>query len=73
MEDINSMNFNRQKFFIGLMARLQRFLRPQTPIPGLYLTGQDVCTCGVGGALVSGFLTASTITRSNLLMKALGR
>lgn len=51
----------------------QRFLRPQTPVPGLYLTGQDVCTCGVGGALVSGFLTASTITRSNLLMKALGR
>ncbi len=49
----------------------QRFLRPQTPIEGLYLTGQDVCTCGVGGALVSGFLTASAITRSNLLMDVL--
>ncbi|MCR9159041.1 MAG: phytoene desaturase family protein [Nannocystaceae bacterium] len=49
----------------------QRFLRPQTPVSGLYLTGQDVCTCGVGGALVSGFLTASAITRSNMLMDVL--
>ncbi len=49
----------------------QRFLRPQTPVDGLYLTGQDVCTCGVGGALVSGFLTASAITRSNILMDVL--
>ena len=49
----------------------QRFLKPQTPVRGLYLTGQDICTCGVGGALVSGFLTASAITRSNLLMDVL--
>jgi len=49
----------------------QRFLKPQTPVPGLYLTGQDVCTCGVGGALVSGFLTASAITRTNLLMNVM--
>jgi all-trans-retinol 13,14-reductase len=49
----------------------QRFLRPKTPVEGLFLTGQDICTCGVGGALVSGFLTASAITRSNLLMDVL--
>ncbi len=49
----------------------QRFLRPQTPVGGLYLTGQDVCTCGVGGALVSGFLTASAITKQNMLMSVL--
>ena len=46
----------------------QRFLRPRTPVDGLYLTGQDICTCGVGGALVSGFLTASSMLGENLLM-----
>ena len=25
----------------------QRWLRPQTPIPGLFLTGQDIASCGV--------------------------
>ncbi|MCX4243755.1 phytoene desaturase family protein [Paraliomyxa miuraensis] len=49
-----------------------RFLRPRTPLRGLYLTGQDIVTCGVGGALLSGFLTASAITGENLVMKTLG-
>lgn len=49
----------------------QRFLKPKTPVAGLYLTGQDICTCGVGGALVSGFLTASTLTKENLVQKVL--
>jgi all-trans-retinol 13,14-reductase len=50
----------------------QRFLRPKTPLRNLWLTGQDICTCGVGGALLSGFLTASAITGENLVMKTLG-
>lgn len=50
----------------------QKFLRPKTPLRNLYLTGQDICTCGVGGALLSGFLTASAITGENLVMKTLG-
>ncbi len=45
----------------------QRFLRPATPIRGLYLTGQDIVSCGVGGALMAGVLTASAILRRNLL------
>lgn len=49
----------------------QRLLRPKTPIKDLWLTGQDVVTCGVGGALLSGFLTASAITGENLVMKAM--
>lgn len=49
----------------------QKLLRPKTPIKDLWLTGQDVVTCGVGGALLSGFLTASAITGENLVMKAL--
>ena len=44
-----------------------RELRPQTAIPGLYLTGADICTAGVGGALMAGVLTASVIARRNLL------
>ena len=43
------------------------FLKPQTPIKNLYLTGQDVVTVGIGGALMSGVLTASAITKSNLI------
>ncbi len=44
-----------------------RHLRPHTPVRGLYLTGADVCTAGVGGALMAGVLTATAITRRNLL------
>ena len=36
-------------------------LRPKTSIGGLYLTGQDICTLGVSGALSSGVMTASVI------------
>jgi phytoene dehydrogenase-like protein len=36
----------------------QDWLKPKTEIPGLYLTGQDVLTCGVVGAMVAGLLTA---------------
>lgn len=45
----------------------QGFLKPATPIPGLYLTGQDIATCGVAGAMFGGVLTASTLMRSELL------
>jgi all-trans-retinol 13,14-reductase len=45
------------------------FLKPQTPIENLYLTGQDTVTCGVGGALASGMFTASVIEKKNLMKK----
>ncbi len=48
----------------------QRFLRPRTPIRGLYLTGQDVVTCGLAAALAAGYLTASVILGRNLLKQA---
>jgi all-trans-retinol 13,14-reductase len=44
----------------------QKFLRPKTPIKNLWLTGQDVVSCGVGGALASGMLTAAAITGKNM-------
>lgn len=39
----------------------QSWVKPQTPIAGLYLTGQDILFCGVASALMSGAMTASTI------------
>ena len=45
----------------------ENWLRPQTKIPGLYLTGQDVVTCGVAGALLGGSICASAILKKNLL------
>lgn len=39
----------------------QHWLHSQTPIKNLYLTGADIVTAGVGGALMGGVLTASRI------------
>lgn len=45
----------------------QRWLRPRTPVKGLYLTGSDICSAGVGGALFGGVLTASAVLGKNLI------
>ncbi|XP_014674280.1 PREDICTED: putative all-trans-retinol 13,14-reductase isoform X2 [Priapulus caudatus] len=65
-----------QNYYVGysrgeiymLDHHLERFkmdaclmLRPETKIPGLYMTGQDVFTCGVVGALNAGLATASAV------------
>jgi all-trans-retinol 13,14-reductase len=50
-----------------------RWLRPRTAVRGLWLTGQDVVTCGVAGALAAGYVTASAILGRNLLAAATGR
>jgi len=39
----------------------QDWLRPKTDIPGLYLTGQDILTCGVVGAMIGGLVTTLAI------------
>ena len=39
----------------------QKWLGPRTRIPGLWLTGQDVLTCGVSGAMMAGLLTTMSM------------
>ena len=42
--------------------RLQQdWLTPRTRIPGLWLTGQDVLTCGVPGAMMAGPVTVTAM------------
>lgn len=57
--------------FMGVASSPQRFeqdwLRPTTPVQGLYLTGQDVATDGVIGALVGATLCASVILQRDLM------
>jgi all-trans-retinol 13,14-reductase len=49
----------------GVEASPRRFLsgslRARTPVPGLYLTGQDVASVGVTGAMMGGVLAATAI------------
>ena len=64
------MNYQRGESY-GLSGTPERFrlrcLTPRTPIRNLYLTGQDVVSLGVTGALLSGFVTASAVLRRNLM------
>jgi len=39
----------------------QGWLRPRTKIPGLWLTGQDIMSCGVSGAMMGGLASATAI------------
>jgi phytoene dehydrogenase-like protein len=34
---------------------------PVTPLPGLYLTGADVCSLGIGGAMMGGVITLGNL------------
>lgn len=47
----------------------QRFLKPKTPVKNFYLTGQDIVTAGVGGALLSGVLTAKAVIGVNVFKR----
>ena len=51
--------------FYGLETTPRRILSealsPSTPVPGLFLSGQDVMTPGIAGSLWAGLLTAAAI------------
>jgi all-trans-retinol 13,14-reductase len=60
----------------GVSARPERYrlreLEARTPIKRLYLTGQDVATLGVAGALFGGVISASVALGRNL-MREMGK
>ena len=64
------MNYQQGEAY-GLAATPARFglrsLTPHTSIRNLYLTGQDVATLGVAGALFGGVMTASAVLGRNLM------
>jgi phytoene dehydrogenase-like protein len=49
-----------------------RALRPQTRLPGLYLTGADLVSAGVAGALLGGTLAAVAVAGREMLGSWLG-
>jgi all-trans-retinol 13,14-reductase len=51
----------------------QSWLRPKTKIPGLWLTGQDVLTCGVTGAMMAGMLTTMSLVGTRTMGPLLKR
>jgi all-trans-retinol 13,14-reductase len=57
--------------FMGVESSPQRFrqdwLRARTPIEGLWLTGQDVSTDGVIGALAGGVICASAMLGKDMM------
>jgi all-trans-retinol 13,14-reductase len=66
------MNYSQGEAY-GLAATPERFrlrwLTPHTPVRNLYLTGQDVASLGVAGALFGGAIAASAILGRNLVSK----
>lgn len=45
----------------------QKWLRPRTAVKNLYLTGQDIVSDGIAGALFGGVLTASVLLKKNII------
>ena len=79
---LSTQYFNAYRYgeLYGLNHDPQRFqqdwLRPRTRIQGLWLTGQDILSCGVAGALSSGLVTALNVAGPRLLpvlKQALGK
>lgn len=74
---LSTKHFSRYKQgeIYGLTHTPARFrqdiLKPQSPIKGLYLSGQDVVTVGFGGAMMGGVLAAAAILKKNVMKNIL--
>ena len=66
------MNYQHGEAY-GLAATPERFLSrsltPHTFIRNLYLTGQDIVSAGIAGAMMGGVVTASAVLGRNLVAK----
>jgi len=62
--EIYGINHNKERFSLDQAMNL----RPETPIPGLFLTGQDIFTCGFMGGAFGGILSASSVLNRYLLI-----
>ena len=72
MRMINFKNINKLYGINHTPQRFkQRWLRPETKIKNLYLTGQDIVTAGVSAAMMSGVITSSAILKKNLMKQFL--
>ncbi|XP_037093628.1 all-trans-retinol 13,14-reductase-like [Pollicipes pollicipes] len=59
--EMYGMDHNQERF----SGESQTLLRPATDVPGLYLTGQDILSCGFSGGLYGGVLAASVVLGRN--------
>lgn len=69
------VNYNQGEIY-GLEHSPDRFasnaIHVKTPIKNLYLTGQDIVSCGVAGALISAVITSTVMTGKNMIKKIAG-
>ncbi|XP_075243349.1 all-trans-retinol 13,14-reductase-like isoform X2 [Convolutriloba macropyga] len=61
--EVYGLDHNIERFSADVMSKI----KPKTEIKGLYLTGQDIVTCGVSSAITSGLMTGSQILKRNLM------
>ncbi|KAK6190807.1 hypothetical protein SNE40_002594 [Patella caerulea] len=61
--EMYGLNHNQTRF----LPEIALEFRPKTDIPGLYLTGQDVSTCGFVSVMYAGLFCASSILNRNLM------
>ena len=57
-KNTNVEDMNYSTLFLRFDPMMVAKLRPETDIPGLFLTGQDILSCGFTGALFAGVISA---------------
>ncbi len=66
------MNYSKGEIY-GLNHTPERFaskaIHVKTPLKHLYLTGQDLVSCGIAGALISAVVTSTVLTGGNMIKK----
>merc|ERR1711963_808617 len=66
--EIYSLDHSIERFDPLMVAKL----RPATDVPGLFLTGQDILSCGFTGALFAGVIGAQAALGRNVMGDLIG-